>query len=107
VWCILDVEWVPVILAWYVLRLQMEGMASRCGRYTACILNKQSWKDDKSCSWEIGKGANMFTKYYTGTNSLEQPKQQTMDMRFGTYNGGSLHGSGRFTEMSCRRIGEV
>ena len=98
-------KWVPVTTVWCVLRLWMEEWPSTW-RVDGSILNKQLWTAEKG--WYsilgVGQGAKQLltvktyhvTKYLQGnpqtwTDTLVRPKPQKRDLRFGTWNGGSLY----------------
>jgi len=48
-------KWVPVTMAWYVIKLQMEDRPP-VWRVAANILNKQSWIANMGWSYSLGIG---------------------------------------------------
>jgi hypothetical protein len=55
-------KWIPVNMAWHILRLQVEEQP-QIWREAVNILNRQSWTADKvwSSSHGIGLGANNYS----------------------------------------------
>ena len=72
-------KWLPVTMAWCVLRLQMEEWTP-IWRVAANILNKQSRIGDKmwSTSFVVGRGANNSPPYKR--NLLQNIHQTALDL---------------------------
>ena len=108
-------QWVPVTMAWHVLRLRMEERPP-VWRVAANILNKQSRTADERwySSLRVGRGANncylvakrSHCKPVTWTDVLVRPKQRKRDMRCDGWTF-SKWDVGVLTGLSWRRIGTV